>query len=156
MATQDDNSLGRLIVKWPRLFHGKAPPSSDLPAGWIGLVDELCADIDSMLTDDAATEFEVTQIKEMFGGLRFYVRSEGEEDIYIDAGSDEGRETIVRRADVGPASVIPRVSKLVEDAMRRSTLTCMTCGEPGQTGTFGGWVATLCERHAAERRERQR
>jgi hypothetical protein len=156
MTTQDDNELGRLVKKLPRLFHGKAPPWSDLPAGWVGLVDELCADIDSVLTDDAAAAFEVTQIKEKFGGLRFYVRSEGEEDIYIDAGSNEGRETIVRRADVGPASVMPPVRELVEAAMRRSTATCVTCGEQGQTDTFGGWVATLCERHAAERRGRKR
>jgi hypothetical protein len=108
-----------------------------------------------LLTDDAAAEFEVTQIKEKFGGLRFYVRSGGDEDTYIDARSDEGRETILRRADVGAGSPMPRVRELVEAAMRRSEATCMTCGEPGETGTFGAWVATLCERHAAERRARQ-
>lgn len=155
MSTQGDDGISRLVARWPRLFHGTPPAWSDLPAGWFGLVDDLCARIDLLFTDDAAAEFEVTQIKEKYGGLRFYIRFASEEDIYIDVRSDEGLQTLVRRSAVGPESLMPRVRELVEAAMRRSETTCMTCGAPGQIGTFGGWVATLCERHAADRRGQQ-
>lgn len=62
----------------------------------------------------------ITQIKEKFGGLRFY----------YDGGSEE-------------------LEKLVDEAERLSYRTCEVCGEPGKE-RGGGWIQTLCDKHAGE------
>ena len=58
---------------------------------------------------------EIHQIKEKFGGLRFYV---------------------------GPAS--DSLLNAIEDAESLSFTICEDCGEPGKT-RGGGWIRTLCD-----------
>lgn len=73
-----------------------------------------------------ATEFpKVAQIKEKFGGLRFYVDG-GDEYTY---GAIAIAESWADR-------------------------TCETCGAPG-TRRSGGWVRTLCDTHEAEHQKRK-
>lgn len=63
----------------------------------------------------------VDQVKEKFGTLRFYYTG----------GDDE-------------------ISGMVRMAESMSAVTCEECGNPGrQRG--GGWVTTLCDKHAEER-----
>ena len=68
----------------------------------------------------------VTQVKEKYGGLRWYYDGEYE-DTY---------------------------SQLVSDTEEESYRTCETCGELGETAPYrpGGWVRTLCPVCAAARR----
>ena len=67
----------------------------------------------------------VAQIKEKFGGLRFY----------YDGGNDV-------------------VDGMVTMAESWASRTCETCGEKGhQRG--GGWVRTLCDEHEAEYQKRK-
>ncbi len=63
----------------------------------------------------------LVQVKEKFGGLRFYV----------DGGSNE-------------------LQAQIELAEAMSYRTCETCGAPGRPRS-GGWVRTLCDTHAAAR-----
>ena len=63
----------------------------------------------------------VAQIKEKFGGLRFY----------YDGGDD----------------YIEGLVAMAEDWANR---TCEKCGDPG-TKTVDGWVQTLCKKHMEER-----
>lgn len=65
--------------------------------------------------------FEVIQVKEKFGGLRFYTNFETEE-----------------------------ISKLIENAEDKSYITCEECGKPGQLRK-GGWLLTLCNEHSEGR-----
>lgn len=58
------------------------------------------------------------QVKEKFGGLRFYMTAE----------TDEMHEHISK-------------------AMELSSVTCETCGAPGEYRGDLGWVQTLCESH---------
>jgi len=62
----------------------------------------------------------VLQVKEKFGGLRFYV---------------------------GGAS--DRLYEAIKEAESKSLTLCERCGEPGQLRK-GGWWKTLCDRHAQE------
>jgi hypothetical protein len=66
----------------------------------------------------------VAQIKEKFGGLRFYYD-----------GGDE------------------YISGLVSMAESWATCSCETCGTPGERRE-GGWIRTLCDTHETERKER--
>jgi len=71
-------------------------------------------------------EVQVNQIKEKFGGLRFYVANATDLD-YME----------------------------IDQAEKDSFATCEECGEPGKP-RINGWIKTLCDRHAREHEERWR
>lgn len=87
----------------------------DVGTGWFKLIYELCDGISKV---DPTTR--ARQVKEKFGGLRFYYRS-----------ADEKYE---------------EVNKLIENAARQSIETCDICGEKGEM-IHNGWVATRCKAH---------
>lgn len=84
--------------------------------GWYGLVKEL---IEKAV--DAGWDRQICQVKEKFGGLRFY----------INGASDE-------------------VWSLIREAEEKSYEICEVCGEPGELRPIG-WYSTLCDKHNAER-----
>lgn len=88
-------------------------PNCGVGNGWFGIVKRLIEDLIEL-----GWNREICQIKEKFGGLRFYI-NEGSEDIFN------------------------RI-RLAEDA---SYLTCEVCGEPG-TLRAGHWHATMCDEHS--------
>jgi hypothetical protein len=65
---------------------------------------------------------EVQQVKEKFGGLRFYF-----------SGGDE------------------RIDGMVLMAEAIAERTCEVCGKPGRPRE-GGWIRTLCDEHAEGRK----
>lgn len=62
-----------------------------------------------------------SQVKEKFGTLRFYMSSSND-----------------------------KIEKLIDEAERKSAITCEECGEPGVL-RGGGWLKTLCDKHATEK-----
>lgn len=84
--------------------------------GWLGMVKSLIEDLIKLGWDK-----QICQVKEKFGGLRFYINS----------GSDE-------------------IHKRIIEAERKSHEVCEKCGEPGKS-ISGGWIVTLCEFHAEEK-----
>lgn len=88
--------------------------SDQYPNGWKRLVEpliEMCN----------RAHVEILQIKQKFGGLRFYV-------------------------GLAPAEV----SEAIREAETRSFTICEECGERGQTLKRHEWLRTLCPRHASE------
>ena len=83
--------------------------------GWHSIVNKLIDDL-----FDAGWNGVVLQVKEKFGGLRFYIGA--------------GNETMW---------------ELIRDAEHRSFQTCEVCGKPGKA-RHGGWIRTLCDKHAEE------
>ena len=47
--------------------------------GWFDLIDSLCAQLQDMTTLQEMPQVVATQVKEKFGGLRFYVRGTSKE-----------------------------------------------------------------------------
>jgi len=104
--------------------------------GWFDIIDTLCKNIQHHLTYHRARkhttieEFEerfqvrAVQVKEKFGGLRFYVNNEDE-----------------------------YVRGLIAMAESFSFKTCEDCGLPGVPRT-GGWIRTLCESCHTEKAKR--
>jgi len=78
--------------------------------GWFDLLWDLCLKLEEL-----KFEGKVQQVKEKFGGLRFYV----------DGATDEQW-------------------KVIEEAEAKSYKTCETCGQSGKVGGKG-WIATLCD-----------
>ena len=147
------DKLTELVVAHPGLFRGNPPVvASELPAGWFDIVDALCRDIEVLLGSEAE-RFQVQQIKEKFGGLRFYYSLEDAEDMFIDIHTDRAIRTMVDKGDGPP--LMGQIRSLVDAASLRSTTTCEHCGAVGQRASRGGWIRTLCALHAEEL-ERQR
>jgi len=140
-----DPKIDALVARFPRLFRSKHPRVwSDLPQGWTELADQLFADLDAMLDDDAARRFEVVQIKEKFAGLRVYWELGKEQTLVMDI-IDTGS---VQRVDKGPAkptALFDRIRDRVKRAGEQAATTCQRCGNGSASAGGSGWIVTLCE-----------
>lgn len=88
--------------------------------GWHKLVEKLIEDLFELGWDGC-----LLQIKEKFGGLRFYIA--------------EGSDAIFDR---------------INEAEDESYQTCEVTGEPGELRSDLGWIKTLCEEeYQKEKRE---
>ena len=123
----------QLCKEFPKLFTERDLPMSETAMcwgfshgdGWYNIIHALCSNIQRYLDwknreSEVVTQVVVKQVKEKFGTLRFY----------YDGGDDY-------------------VSGLVSMAETMSGCTCEVCGAPGQR-VGGGWVRTLCSKHAEE------
>ena len=86
--------------------------------GWIPLVQKLIEE-----AVEKGWDKQICQVKEKFGGLRFYINS----------ASDE-------------------VFEIIRKYESLSYETCETCGEKGELRK-GGWLLTLCDKHYKENEE---
>lgn len=107
-------------------FYSDRPPIMDcgffsVNNGWFPLIKELIEDLIALGWDK-----QTCQVKEKFGGLRFY----------INAGSNE---------------IFDRISK----AERDSYDICEVCGEKGELRKDLGWYFTLCDKHYGEEKTKR-
>jgi len=89
--------------------------------GWLDIVWRLCEDLEPLVAEaESATgqPFQVLQVKEKFGGLRFYV--------------NHRTDAILQR---------------IEAAQLESVRTCEMCGRPGSLRE-GDWIQVVCDEHA--------
>jgi hypothetical protein len=93
-----------------------------VPTGWYDLVHSLCEDVVEILGESAGA-FEVRQIKQKLGILRFYF------------GMPDGslREEIKRR---------------VVSAEEQSSRTCEVCGRGGRLHNSASYILTACDMHS--------
>jgi hypothetical protein len=137
----------KLCEKYPKIFVNRYADMQttamcwgfECGGGWYNIIDALCANIQGYITrtndwrerllkdnlynnkiPDELPQVVAVQVKEKFGGLRFYV---DRSDSAVDA--------------------------LISMAESMSYRTCEVCGSPGKSRN-GGWIRTLCDTHAAE------
>ncbi len=120
--------------KFPEMFENAYGGFACGP-GWWPILRSLCHNIQSHIDwkneqrdkfgrGNGCTQITVAQIKEKFGGLRFYYD-----------GGDDMIDGMVRMAEAWAGH------------------SCEECGAPGkQRG--GGWIRTLCDKHKSERQLR--
>ncbi len=92
------------------------------PFGWVNLVLELDEDLAELIPD-----YTISQVKEKFGALRFYVAKYGASR--YEQAVAEARNTIIR-------------------AEEASENICQVCGDLGSKRRDRMWWATLCDDHA--------
>ncbi len=80
--------------------------------GWYQLILNLCEEIEKIKLADG---FMVVQVKEKFGGLRFYT-----------------------------SFVTGELEKLIRKAEDASFTICEVCGNDGEPSHLGTWARTLC------------
>jgi len=133
-----------LCKKYPKIFQNRHAPMTEtamcwgfeIGDGWYQIVDSLCSNIQNYIdwknrsAEAGYKDYKpvpqvvAMQVKEKFGGLRFYYEG-GDEQIY---GMVRMAESWAYRA-------------------------CEECGNVGKTRS-GGWIKTLCDKHEEERQER--
>ena len=128
-----------LYLKYPKILKSESGIGIYLEVGdgWYDIIDILCSQIqhhidwkngegqytkykDSRKEGESVPQLVAEQVKEMFGGLRFYA-----------FGGDE------------------KTAGMIELAEALTSRACEVCGSPGKK-TRGGWIRTLCRRHAEE------
>jgi hypothetical protein len=120
----------KMETTYPKMFAGKYGGFA-VGAGWYPILETLCANIQSHIDwrvkqGQEIAQVEVNQIKEKFGGLRFY----------YSGGDDE-------------------ISGMIRMAEAWADIACEECGGIGKRRD-GGWIRTLCDKHEAEHQERKR
>jgi hypothetical protein len=97
----------------------------DVGDGWFSIILGLSRRLEeliSALPEGERGGYRASQVKEKFGGLRFYMTGQTDEmDTLIDAAEDA------------------------------SLVTCERCGQPGKPRN-SGWIRTLCEKCDLERK----
>lgn len=85
--------------------------------GWYKLIRELSKDLYKI---KKVKDFKAIQVKEKFGGLRFYIEPDSK-----------------------------AAQELIDIAQENSFYICEECGESGAL-RIAGWLRTLCDKHAKE------
>lgn len=132
----------QLFDKYPKIFAGKDKPLDQslmswgiqCGSGWYDLIDLLCSHIQEYIDSGNASrehlekvgladkfkaipQIEAVQVKEKFGGLRFYI-----------SHNDEYCRGLIHMAE------------------SMSLRICEYCGKPGEIKKGGGyWIRTLCD-----------
>jgi len=147
----DEQNYENLAKRHPDLFQKAGLEYFSIGNGWIGIVDTLCGFISydvnqaryklkyamehqgekyAMTIPEAEANLAkaledlptIQDVKEKFGGLRFYV-----------SGASD------------------KVYNYIEFAEALSHRTCEECGAPGERRS-GGWIKTLCDTHHKSRK----
>jgi len=128
--TEKDISERKILSKYKKIFRQKDLPMTqtcmcwglDIGYGWHPLVDMLCGCIQSYIDhnkkyDPKINQVEAVQVKEKFGGLRFYTNGECE-----------------------------RIDGMIWLAEYMSNYICESCGTTKNvTQNNKGWILTLCD-----------
>ena len=86
--------------------------------GWYKIIDKLCSKIQKYVDSNEVKQVQTVQVKEKFGGLRFYVDGAPEE-----------------------------VYKYIYEAEGESLVTCEECGSKDRVKqSVAGWTSTLCHK----------
>jgi hypothetical protein len=131
--TKYDEFVKRMEETYPKMFANKYGGFA-VGEGWWPILEALCANIQNHIDwqnknhekHPVVPQVVVEQIKEKFGGLRFYYQ-----------GGDDNVHGMVRMAEAW------------------ADASCEECGAPGERRN-GGWIKTLCDKHEEERQERLR
>ena len=127
----------KIYKEFPKLYADVNKPAYqtsmcwgiDTGPGWYDLIYDLSAKLEKLITDlpqdQKDWDCKAAQVKEKFGGLRFYMTAETEE-----------------------------MSNLIREAENQSVQTCEQCGKPGQL-IKAGWIYCACKDCVKEEHKNQ-
>lgn len=125
----NEENTANLISKYPILYRGVDKPLTEslmafgfeVGDGWFDLLDRLSAKIEAYNHEHPEEPIEALQVKEKFGGLRFYT-----------------------------TFYVPEVEDFITEAEEEADDTCEKCGARPAEARGGGWIVTLCDECASE------
>lgn len=129
MSEEYEKYAKKMEERFPKMYGGQYGGFA-IGKGWYPIIEQLSSVIQSHIDHkhkrgEECPQVIVQQVKEKFGTLRFY----------YDGGDDF-------------------ISGAVWLAENMTGHLCEECGGLG-TRRSGGWIRTLCDKHEAERQERQ-
>ena len=117
-----------IIQKYPKTF--KTLSYLECNEGWKDLVDEVSAKIETINNKYPSSSYvHAAQIKQKFGGLRYYVSIE-------EIDSDD----------------VNYIYNMINEAEKRSFTICEFCGAPAKLSKWGYNIETVCDEHRISRR----
>lgn len=120
--------LDVLPTLYPRLFPtGPLPWGFEHGDGWCNLIETLCARLDTILQAEPCASIRMKQVKEKFGGLRFYYE--------LHDASDE---------------MVNGIRQAVNLAAAASKHICERCASPASVDKKASWLSALCDRCRAD------
>jgi len=131
----------KLTQAFPRLLHANKETNTffiECGDGWYDLIYKLCSDIEDVLTANCTTDDDwphALQVKEKFGGLRFYISRSHKNAVSMPANGF---------VEVRPVSDIDAIGGLIEAAETKALEICEDCGAAG-TMHRDGWWHVKCE-----------
>ena len=128
--TQED-----IMNKYPILYQDKDKSAQETlmcfgfecGKGWYQLLDELSAKIEAYNVAHPESPVVAVQVKQKFGGLRFYTISSN-----------------------------PEVDAFIDEAEGKAWKTCEVCGSTEDVSSTSGWITMVCKKclEAAEKRKK--
>ena len=122
------DAVYKLVENNVEMFKGIEPYNVSIPPGWFNLISTLIDSLNEELKKCPQITLSIKQIKEKFGGLRFYY----------------GLKNHQKHEEV-----VENIFKIVSKAENDSFGICYVCGEPA-TKRMSGWVSMRCDAHANE------
>ena len=126
LHSEDHNHWLILMCPWLRLRDDedeyKYTWLDSMPEGWYqAFGEDMCMELKEVIdeVDDPDWEYQILQIKEKFGELRWYTNGVPEE-------------------------IYQRVDDIIEKYTLKSSHTCIYCGKPANWRARG-WIEPLCE-----------
>ncbi len=119
----------KLFSRYPKIFVQRKLPMTetcmcwgiDTSNGWYKIIDLLCELLQWDIDHNNHSQIEAVQVKEKFGGLRFYTDT-----------ADE------------------RQQGMIDFAQHLSEITCEECGSMDNVTQTKGWIVSLCPKCLAE------
>lgn len=160
----------KLVQKYPGIFrdyHGDMRQTCmtwgfECGDGWFNLIDKLCSDITKICEKNKKKNIEViaVQVKEKFGGLRFYYDLTKNNNIFSRINYRIQRLMFSRKMGIPYWWMVnqkrkiwqsseEKIDELVEQAQAKSYEICEDCGEAGKE-RGGCWIRTLCDKCVAK------
>lgn len=113
-----DKAEGEAQYKALMKRHARILRPIECDAGWVRLIQALCDELQYATDHMGAPQVQTQQVKEKFGGLRFYT---GDVNHYQ--------------------------SGLIDMTRAMANKTCEQCGRPGSIWVSGGYFHAACEQH---------
>ena len=115
----------KLFKKYPKIFRQKSLSMNETCMcwgistgdGWYWLIDNLCDTIQRYIDANKQEQVEAIQVKEKYGGLRFYLNQESD-----------------------------MIHGMVWIAESMSYTICEDCGSTDGVTQTEGWISTLCKK----------
>jgi hypothetical protein len=134
---------------YPKIFRQRGLPMTetcmcwgfDIGPGWYELLDKVCKKL-QFIDHFLGVETIATQVKEKFGGLRFYNN--------IDSSNFQSFILNKKQREEAITTVWNIIDDVTSRAEELSYTICEQCGDYGHPNEEG-WIATLCDKCRAKK-----
>ena len=152
----------KLVNRYPIIFKDRHKSMQEtcmcwgFPSdGWYNIINRLCFNI-TVLIEKYNIDVTAVQVKEKFGGLRFYVDISGSNATTL-CWIEDNVSRFLFKYKLGVLywkiihirqwfykTAFEKVRDLINDAEFKSYTTCEICGKSGKA-RGNGWIQTLCD-----------